>query len=52
VAESVAFSSDCAYDVQAATVKRERELQKKVLKKERKTFRTVMKVSYCHDAFQ
>jgi len=27
-------------------VKKERELQKKLLKKERKTFRTVMKVSY------
>jgi len=32
-------------DMQAATVKKERELQKKLLKKERKTFRTVMKVS-------
>ena len=32
--------------MQAATVKKERELQKKLLKKERKTFRTAMKVSY------
>jgi len=37
----------CSYDVQAATVKKERELQRKLLKKERKTFRTVMKVP-CH----
>jgi len=31
--------------MQAAAVKKERELQKKLLKKERKTFRTIMKVS-------
>jgi len=37
--------------VQAAAVKKERELQKKLLKKERKTFRTVMKVLYISVAF-
>lgn len=30
--------------VQAAAVRKEREVQKKLLKKERKTFRTIMKV--------
>jgi len=38
-------SDNVINDVQAAAVKKERELQKKLLKKERKTFRTVMKVS-------
>ena len=42
--------SDCVIDdIQAAAVKKEKDLQKKLLKKERKTFRTIMKVSRaCH----
>lgn len=33
--------------LQAAVAKREKEAQKKVFKKERKQFRTAMKVSHC-----
>lgn len=42
------MSSNDVNNVQAAAVKKERELQKKLLKKERKTFRTVMKVFCVH----
>lgn len=43
---------DVVNDVQAAAVKKERDLQKKLLKKEKKTFRTIMKVSCACFFFQ